>query len=99
MAGVNFLYRWPFSLATCVVASVYGQLFVVGLGTLYVFYFTELIRVSDHFIKKKKKGNILYLDILYLVGREKRMERDRSRNITIYSLKSPPLKLNISQAL
>ena len=65
MAGVNFLYRWPFSLATCVVASVYGQLFVVGLGTLYVFYFTELIRVSDHFIKKKKREYIILGYIIF----------------------------------
>ena len=71
MAGVNFLYRWPFSFATCVVASVYGQLFVVGLGTLYVFYFTyiqftELIRVSDRFIKKKKKKRE-YIIIGYII--------------------------------
>ena len=80
MAGVNFLYRWPFSLATCVVASVYGQLFVAGLGTLYVFYFTyiqftKLIRVLTILSPKKKKGHILYLDILYWVVREKSMER------------------------
>ena len=65
MAGVNFLYRWPFSLATCVVASAYGQLFVAGLGTLYVFYFTyiqftELIRVLTVLSTKKKREYIIF---------------------------------------